>query len=162
MIKDEVCKKNRLKNKNDTRKKAEETSQNVNEYQMVVNEDIARMKTEIVRLSCIEQSLRCLEECYNSLIEDYKIMLNRLDNSVNFLLIRSISMTHKLVAAEMSIECLPLSQQKEIQAMWTMSLIMKKMVETSILVDSSKESVIRIKNELKKQSDIYKNTFNAA
>lgn len=145
-----------------TRKQAKKTLCKVKEEEKRIDEEIKRMDTEIDRLSCIEQSLSHLAEWYNLLIETYKMMLNRLDNSVNFLLIKTISLVHKFVAAEMSIERLPISQRKEIQAMWSMSLIMKKMVETSILVDSSKDSVIRIKNELKKQTDMYKNTFNAA
>lgn len=145
-----------------TRKQAKQKLCNVKEEEKRIDEEIKRMDIEIDRLLCIEQSLRHLVECYNLLIKTYKMMLNRLDNSVNFLLIKTISLAHKFVAAEMSIERLPISQRKEIQAMWSMSLIMKKMVETSILVDSSKDSVIRIKNELKKQTDMYKNTFNAA
>lgn len=149
-----------------TRKKAKETLEKVKEEKIRLEEEIKRMDAELIKFRNIQNALKLVAEYYISLIELYRVLLNRLDNSVNFLLIRCISFAHKLLREEMSIKKLPLSQQKEIQAMWTISQIMKKMVEKNITLEGTTETIEKnlseAKEQLKKQKEEINEFYKAA
>lgn len=91
------------------------------------------------------------------MIELYVALLTRLDNSINFLMIRCISFEHKLVHEQMSIKLLPKSQQTEIMAMVSISKIMKAMVDKKVTLDGKTEAirtnVILVKEELRSQKE---------
>lgn len=149
-----------------TRKKAKQTLEKVKEEKARLEEEMQRMDAELVRLRNIQEALKLIAEYYVSLIELYRALLNRLDNAVNFLLIRCISFAHKLVRENMSIKRLPKSQQKEIQAMVTISIIMKEMVNKKITLEGStstiSENLFQARRGLEVQKEKIHNLNNAA
>lgn len=144
-----------------TRKKAKETLLKVNEEEKRVEEVIERMDSELDRLNRMEEALRNIEYYFNSLLELYNTLLNRLDHSVNFLLFRCLNTVHAIVKVQMSIMYLPKRQQKEIEAIVTISSIMKKMVDTQIVIDKS-ASLTEAKNKLEFSTNEIKEKYNAA
>ena len=114
----------------------------------------------------IKQALELIAEYYLSLIELYRALLNRLDNSVNFLMIRCISFAHKLVREQMSIKLLPKSQQAEIMAMVSISKVLKSMVDKNITMEGKTEkissNVAAVKEEMRKQKEEIKKLNEAA
>lgn len=149
-----------------TRKKAKETLEKVREEKARMEEEMQRMDSELVKLRKIKDALELIAEYYTSLIDVYKALLNRLDNSVNFLLVKCISFAHKLVKERMSIKLLPKSQQKEIMAMWSISQILKTMVETKVTLEGSTSTISSnlsaARSELTKQKEKITNFYNAA
>ena len=149
-----------------TRKKAKETLEHVKEEKKRIEEEMARMDSELVKLRRIKEALELIAEYYLSLIELYRALLNRLDNSVNFLMIRCISFAHKLVQEQMSIKLLPKSQQAEIMAMVSISKVLKAMVDKNITMDGNTEkirtNVCSAKNEMLKQKEEIKKFNDAA
>ena len=125
----------------------------------------ARAQVE-AKLYEVEEALELIAEYYLSLIELYRALLNRLDNSVNFLMIRCISFAHKLVQEQMSIKLLPKSQQAEIMAMVSISKVLKAMVDKNITMDGNTEkistNVCSAKNEMLKQKEEIKKFNDAA
>jgi len=140
-----------------TRKKAKETLEKVREEKKRLEEEMARMDSELVKMRRIKEALELIAQYYFSLIDVYRSLLNRLDNSVNFLMIRCISFAHKLIREQMSIKLLPKSQQAEIMAMVTISKIMKNMVDMSITMDGKTEvishNICQIKEEMRQQKE---------
>ena len=118
-----------------------ETLERINEEKVRLEEEKTRMDSELVKLRNIKDALELISEYYLSLIEVYKALLNRIDNSVNFLMIRCISFAHKLVHEQMSIKLLPKSQQAEIMAMVTISKVLKTMVEKNITMNGKTEKI---------------------
>lgn len=149
-----------------TRKKAKETLERVREEKKRLEEEMARMDSELTKLRRIKDALELIAEYYLSLIEIYRKLLSRLDNSVNFLMIRCISSVHKLVRDQMSIKLLPKSQQAEIMAMVSISKVLKTMVEKNITMEGKTESISRniseVKEEMRKQRDSIINIDDAA
>ena len=140
-----------------TRKKAKETLERVKEEKKRLEEEMTRMDSELVKLRRIKDALGLIAEYYLSLIELYRVFLNRIDNSVNFLIIKCVSFAHKLVRDQMSIKLLPKSQQAEIMAMVSISKVLKSMIDKNITMDGKVErisnSVNAIKNEMQKQKE---------
>ena len=140
-----------------TRKKAKETLERVKEEKKRLEEEIARMDSELIKLRRIKEALELIAQYYLSLIDIYRTLLNRLDNSVNFLMIRCISFAHKLVRDQMSIRLLPKSQQAEIMAMVSISKVMKNMVDKSITIEGKTEFISRnisqVKEEMRQQKE---------
>lgn len=149
-----------------TRKKAKETLERVKEEKKRLEEEMERMDSELIKLRRIKDALELIAEYYLSLIEIYRKLLNRLDNSVNFLMIRCISTVHKLVREQMSIKLLPKSQQAEIMAMVSISKVLKTMVEKNITMEGKTESIHSnlslVKEEMRKQRDSIININDAA
>ena len=149
-----------------TRKKAKETKGRVIEEKKRLEEEMARMDSELVKLRNIKQALELIAEYYLSLIELYRALLNRLDNSVNLLMIRCISFAHKLVREQMSIKLLPKSQQAEIMAMVSISKVLKSMVDKNITMEGKTEkissNVAAVKEEMRKQKEEIKKLNEAA
>lgn len=149
-----------------TRKKAKETLERVKEEKKRLEEEMARMDSELVKLRRIKDALKLIAEYYLSLIELYKALLNRLDNSVNFLMIRCISFAHKLIRDQMSIKLLPKSQQAEIMALVSISKVLKAMVDKNITMDGKTEkisaNVCSVKDEMHKQKEEIKKLNDAA
>lgn len=149
-----------------TRKQAKETLERINEEKVRLEEEKTRMDSELVKLRNIKDALELISEYYLSLIEVYKALLNRIDNSVNFLMIRCISFAHKLVHEQMSIKLLPKSQQAEIMAMVTISKVLKTMVEKNITMNGKTEKISDnlnlVKEEMRKQKDEIKKLNDAA
>lgn len=146
-----------------TRKKAKETLEKVREEKKRLEEEMARMDSEITRLNAIKDSLKLIADYYFSVIELYRALLVRLDNSVNFLMIRCICFAHKVIHEKMSIKLLPKSQQNEIMAIVSISKIMKYMVDKQITIDGKTETIksLNLLNEdfyiQKKEIDKYNN-----
>ncbi len=140
-----------------TRKKAKETLEKVREEKKRLEEEMERMDSELVKLRRIKDALELITEYYVSLIKLYRALLNRLDNSVNFLMIRCISFAHKLVHDQMSIKLLPKSQQAEIMAMVTISKVLKAMVDKGITMEGKTEiicdNINSVKEELRKKKE---------
>ena len=140
-----------------TRKKAKETLEKVKEEKKRLEEEMARMDSELTKLRRIKEALELIAEYYLSLIEVYRKLLNRLDNSVNFLMIRCISFARKLVREQMSIKLLPKSQQAEIMAMVSVSKVLKNMVDRNITLEGKNETISKniseVKEEMRKQKE---------
>ena len=140
-----------------TRKKAKETLEKVREEKKRLEEEMKRMDSELVKLRNIKEALELIAEYYVLLIEVYRALLNRLDNSVNFLMIKCISTTHRLVREQMSIKLLPKSQQSEIMAMISISKVLKSMVDKNITMDGKTAQIsvdiTLAKEEMRKQKD---------
>lgn len=145
-----------------TRKKAKETLYAVQEEEQKINCEIAKMDAEITKLKAIEQALNNVEEYFTSIIPMYENLLIRLDNSVNFLYFRCMSLVHKLVAQEMSIKKLPAMQIKEIEAIVTASKILKGMVETQILSVEENDKVTKYDKDIKAKQEEMLKVYNAA
>ncbi len=145
-----------------SRKQAKETLLKVKEEKKRVDEEIERMESELEKLYRLEESLRQTASYFNSIICIYRRMLLRLDNSINFLIVRSIAHSHTIVSKDICVRNLPVCQQKELKATVTMSSIMKKMVETKILLDSSKDSVWNVKSDLEDKSIEVRQLYEAA
>lgn len=149
-----------------TRKLAKRNQENVKAEKKRLEEEMARMDSELVKLRNIKQALELIAEYYLSLIELYRVLLNRLDNSVNFLMIRCISFAHKLVREQMSIKLLPKSQQAEIMAMVSISKVLKSMVDKNITMEGKTEkissNVAAVKEEMRKQKEEIKKLNEAA
>lgn len=149
-----------------TRKKAKETLEKVREEKARMEEEMQRMDSELDKLRKIKEALELIAEYYTYLINVYRALLNRLDNSVNFLLVKCISFAHKLVKEQMSIKLLPKSQQKEIMAMWSISQVLKTMVETRVTLEGSISTIgsnlSAARSELTKQKDKINDFYNAA
>ena len=120
------------------------------------------MDAEITKLKAIEQALNNVEEYFTSIIPMYENLLIRLDNSVNFLYFRCMSLVHKLVAQEMSIKKLPTMQIKEIEAIVTASKILKGMVETQILSVEENDKVTKYDKDIKAKQEEMLKVYNAA
>ena len=148
-----------------TRKKAKETKGRVIEEKKRLEEEMARMDSELTKLRAIRDALEIIANYYNSMIELYVALLARLDNSINFLMIKCISFAHKLVHEQMSIKLLPKSQQAEIMAMVSISKILKAMVDKKITLDGKTETIKKninlVKEELRSQNEEI-NKFNEA
>jgi hypothetical protein len=140
-----------------TRKKAKETKERVLEEKKRLEEEMVRMDSELTKLRAIRDALEIIANYYISMIELYVALLTRLENSINFLMIRCISFAHKLVHEQMSIKLLPKSQQAEIMAMVSISKIMKAMVDKKITLDGKTETIrtniILVKEELNLQKE---------
>lgn len=145
-----------------TRKKANETLYAVQEEEKKIDNEIAKMDAEIVKLKAIEQSLDNVEIYFTSLIEVYGNLLIRLDNSVNFLYVRSMAFAHKLVHQEMSIRRLPVMQRKEVEAIITASKILKDMADAQITSVEDREKVNAYNKDMKAQHAEMQKVYDAA
>ena len=143
-----------------TRKKAQETKERVIEEKKRLEEEMVRMDSELTKLRAIREALEIIANYYSSMIELYVALLTRLDNSINFLMIRCISFEHKLVYEQMSIKLLPKSQQAEIMAMVSISLIMKAMVDKRITLDGKTEAIRTNINIIKEELRLQKEEIN--
>ena len=131
-----------------TRKKAKETLLKVKEEELRLKEEMKRMDSELTKLHRICDALALVSEYYLSLIDLYRALLNRLDNSVNYLMMRSIIYARKLTREHMSIKLLPKSQQKEIMAMLSVSKILKEMVDKNITMEGHTDHICTNLNEI--------------
>jgi len=132
-----------------TRKKAKETLLKVKEERKRLEEEMARMDSEIIKLKDLKNSLMLIADFYESLINLYRALLLRLDNSVNFLVTRCLSLIHKITESEMSIEKLPISQQKEIMNLVTITKILKEMVLKNITMEGKIDTIFSSVNDVK-------------
>ena len=143
-----------------TRKKAKETLEKVREEKKRLEEDMVRMDSELTKLKAINEALDIIASYYTSMVELYNALLSRLDNSVNFLIIKCLSYAHKIVHEQMSIKLLPKTQQAEIMAMVSISKIMKTMVDTKIILEGKTDIIQRNINSAKNDLHIQKEEIN--
>lgn len=139
-----------------SRKKAKETLINVEEEKKRLEAEMAQMDSNLEKLRRIKESLELIADYFTCLIEIYRSLLNRLDNSVNFLIIRCISFAHKIIRQQMSIKNLPISQQKEIEAIVTISKILKVMVDKGFTLDGTIGTVAKTVDEAKNEINKHK------
>jgi hypothetical protein len=134
-----------------TRKKAKETLCAVQEEEAKVNTEIAKMDAETKRLETIEIALANVEEYFDSLTDLYERLLVRLDNSVNFLIIRCMNIAKKIIRKEMSFNNLSIVQQKEISIMFKASEILKNMAEAQLLSLENADDVSEYNHNMQDQ-----------
>ena len=144
-----------------TRKKAKETLLQVKEEEKRIEEEIERMDSEISRLEKICESLSLVELYYSSIVDIYKTLLKRLDNSVNFLMIRSMCLSRRIDRSMMSVKMLSQSQVNEINAVVTCSKILKTMAETKITTDAT-DTLKQTARTLEKGSNEIESLYKAA
>lgn len=145
-----------------TRKKAKETLQAVEEEEQKIKNEITKMDAEIKKIKLIEESLANVEYYFTSLIELYENLLIRLDSSINYLFVRSMAFAHRLVHTEMSIKRLPKMQQKEVEAIITVSKILKEMTDAQITSIEKHEKAGEYSEAMKKQHDDINRVYKAA
>ena len=143
-----------------TRKKAKETLEKVREEKKRLEEEMVRMDSELTKLKAINEALDIIASYYTSMVELYNALLSRLDNSVNFLIIKCLSYAPKIVHEQMSIKLLPKTQQAEIMAMVSISKIMKTMVDTKIILEGKTDIIQRNINSAKNDLHIQKEEIN--
>lgn len=139
-----------------TRKKAKDTLEKVTEERKRIEEEMDRLDSELEKLQIIKKALELISEYYISLIEIYHALLNRLDNSIRFLMIQSISRERRLVNEYMSIRLLPKSQQAEIMAMVSISKVLKTMVEKNITMEGRIEKISKDLKSAKEEIRTYR------
>lgn len=145
-----------------TRKKAKETLQAVEEEEQKIKNEITKMDAEIKKIKLIEESLANVEYYFTSLIELYENLLIRLDSSINYLFVRSMAFAHRLVHTEMSIKRLPKMQQKEVEAIITVSKILKEMTDAQITSIEKHEKAGEYSEAMKKQHEDINRVYKAA
>lgn len=145
-----------------TRKKSKETLMNVKEEEGKVNDAIIRMDAETSKIRAIEESMSNVEYLFTSVIEMYENLLIRLDSSINYLLVNSIALAHKIVGKEMSVRRLPKMQQKEVEAIVTASKILKSMTDAQILDIANKENVGKYNEDIKAKKEKFTKNYEAA
>lgn len=145
-----------------TRKKAKESLIRVQEEEKKVDNEMAKMDAEIKRLKVIEECLENVEHYFVTLIELYENLLLRLDGSVNHLYTKCLVFAHKLVDAQLKIRRLPVMRQKEVEAMITISKILKAMTEVQLVACDDKEKVAAYRDEMKKQHTAINDAYKAA
>lgn len=141
-----------------TRKKAKETLYAVQEEEKKIETEIKKMDKKLVKLRRIAESIKQVEYYFDNVINLYKQLLVRLKNSINFLYLNSMQFAHKLDYDLMSIKKLPVINQKEIKAIITSSITLKKMTDTNIVsleenkkVDNFVEEIENCHNEITKK-----------
>lgn len=144
-----------------TRKRAKESLLKVKEEEKRIEEEIERMDSEISRLEKICESLSLVELYYSSIVDIYKTLLKRLDNSVNFLMIRSMCLSRRIDRSMMSVKMLSQSQVNEINAVVTCSKILKTMAETKITTDAT-DTLKQTARTLEKGSNEIESLYKAA
>lgn len=143
-----------------TRKKAKETLEKVREEKIRLEEEMVRMDSELIKLKNINDALEIIASYYTSMIDLYNALLSRLDNSVNFLIIKCLSYAHRIVHEQMSIKLLPKTQQAEIMAMVSISKIMKTMVDKNITLEGKTDVIQKSINSAKNDLRIQKEEIN--
>lgn len=138
-----------------TRKRAEQTKIKVVEERTRLEEENVKLNTELNRLKKLNEVVKQIAQQLNELTGIYEKMLVLLDNSVRFLMVKSISFNHKMV--RVSIKNLPTQQQKEIVVLITMSYILNDIVNTSFTIDSN---VATIEENEKNLNSLYKEYIN--
>lgn len=145
-----------------TRKKAKETLLKVKEEVSAMEYEKERLNAELAKLRTMTKCIKDIEYYYTSLIDSYKTMLNRLDGSMNFLISTHLMARLKPEKYEISLRNLPLSQQKEVEAIVTMSKIMKAMVDTQITIEGEDSSISDQKNKIGLSKQEFDKIFKAA
>lgn len=137
-----------------SRKKAAEKLNKVKEEEKLVEEEIERIKSELCKIKLIEEVLDMIAVFFISLIKIYRHLLNRVDNAVNYLMIKSICSNGRLVEEQMSLRSLPKSQIDEIMAIISISKNLKEMVNKNIYKDAKNitvEDVKSVKEDIRNQ-----------
>ena len=116
-----------------TRKKAKQSLFAVKEEEAKINHEIAKMDAELDKMKAVLTSLQNVEHYFNSLVSIYRQLLDRLDNSVHHLYFKCMQFARRLVDQGLSVKFLPVSQQKELEALFTASKILKVMTQTQII-----------------------------
>ena len=145
-----------------TRKKAKETLSAVQEEGKKIDYEISKMNSETARLKAIDASLANIDFYFEELINIYENMLVRLDSSVNFLFVRCMTFAHRIIKQEMSIRHLSKTQIKEIQALTTASIILKKMTAKSLVSLEKEQDVSDFEKAIKTHRDSLVSTYEAA
>lgn len=145
-----------------TRKKAKETLYNVKEEEAKINSEISRMDSEINKIYIIEKSIKQVADMFTSVIEMYNNMLIRLDSSINYLLVRSLAFAHQIVGKQMSVKVLPMMQQKEVEAIYTASEILKVMAETQLLNVEKQKDVQEYDRKISDNKKEFESKYKAA
>ena len=134
-----------------TRKKAKETLCNVKEEE-----------SELNKINIIEKSIKQVADMFTSVIEMYNNMLIRLDSSINYLLVRSLAFAHQIVGKQMSVKVLPMMQQKEVEAIYTASKILKVMAETQLLNVEKQKDVQEYDRKISDNKKEFESKYKAA
>lgn len=145
-----------------TRKKAKETLCNVKEEESKINSEISRMDSELNKINIIEKSIKQVADMFTSVIEMYNNMLIRLDSSINYLLVRSLAFAHQIVGKQMSVKVLPMMQQKEVEAIYTASKILKVMAETQLLNVEKQKDVQEYDRKISDNKKEFESKYKAA
>lgn len=145
-----------------TRKKSKETLYEVQQEEAKLKNEMAKMNAETKKIEAIEKALSNIEFYFVSLIEIYENLLVRLDVSVNYLYVRCLNLAHKIIHTEMSIRKLPKVQQKEIEAMITISKILKEMTDMQITSVENEEFVKKCDVDLKNSHEKINSVYEAA
>ncbi|RAX52697.1 hypothetical protein CCY99_06930 [Helicobacter sp. 16-1353] len=150
-----------------SRKKAKETLHKVQEESKKVELEIAKMRIETKRISLIEKSLSNIAHYFSELVVLYRILLLRLGSSLGFLEVRFYNAKLLRLSRQdsaLNLHNLPLMQQQEIEAIMTLSSILRDMVEKEITQKAIEniDEIVEIKGNLEKGKNLFKEHFEAA
>lgn len=143
-----------------TRKRAEQTKINVEEERIRLEEESVKLETEQNRLKKIGEVLKLAAQQLEELINIYESMLVLLDNSIKFLMVKSIGFNHRM--ERVSIKNLPSQQQKEIVVLVAMSKILNDIVNTSFTIDANEVTIETKWKELNILHDNYVKKYQEA
>ena len=143
-----------------SRKRAEQTKINVEEERIRLEEESVKLETEQNRLKKIGEVLKLAAQQLEELINIYESMLVLLDNSIQFLMVKSIGFNHRM--ERVSIKNLPIQQQKEIVVLVAMSYILNSIVNTSFTIDSNETTIETKREKLNMLYDSYIKKFKEA
>jgi hypothetical protein len=129
-----------------TRKKAEQTKIMVEEERTRLEEESVKLKTELNRLKKLNEVVKQIAQQLEELTDIYESMLVLLDNSIRFLMVKSIGFNHRM--ERVSIKNLPAQQQKEIVVLVAISHILNDIVNTSFTVESTESTIEDKEKEL--------------
>ena len=120
------------------------------------------MDSELNKINIIEKSIKQVADMFTSVIEMYNNMLIRLDSSINYLLVRSLAFAHQIVGKQMSVKVLPMMQQKEVEAIYTASKILKIMAETQLLNVEKQKDVQEYDRKISDNKKEFESKYKAA
>lgn len=116
-----------------SRKKAKESLQQVKDEAVRVEEEIAKMEAQITKIEVVEKSIGQVELYFDELIANYGRLLDRFEYGINSQRILQLGMNPEVFAARLDFRLLPVAHIKEFQALFNLSVVLKRMAQMSYL-----------------------------
>ncbi|WP_028109582.1 hypothetical protein [Ferrimonas futtsuensis] len=116
-----------------SRKKAKESLQQVKDEAVRVEEEIAKMEAQLAKIEVVEQSIVQVELYFDELIANYGRLLDRFEYGINSQRILQVGMNPEMFAAKLDFRLLPVVHIQEFQALFNLSVVLKRMAQMSYL-----------------------------
>ncbi len=122
-----------------SRSEAKKSLLRVKEEISRLKEEVAKMNSHLDKCRLIEKAIAVARHYFVELASTFSLMLNRLDNSSNYLTVNAMISNNYLPQQKLNRKDLPLYQQKEMEAATTMAKIMSSMTQVDVVDNSSGE-----------------------